>query len=338
MVGLTRRGQGADAAGADCGKAVNIDRKMTPGSEKLSRATAEDGMNTGARRGVRGPQTLGNETAERRIQPRKGMGKGTEMAKESEDKPIYDDPEVAETETEAEDDEAEGTDEAEGDGGEADEEAEAEAEDKADEGEAEDGDAELGRRAQRRIGRLTGKVKDLERRLAEAQALAGDDGKAILAAAEAAGVLPGLMSREEAKGIAAIEEKTKAAKYVKGLLRSDDDEFEIGGETRSRRWLEGELDDLNEELGELRERFGAKRRELAQRTREIIELGMAAVRHGWRPGERKGTTRPAAKARSAGAQRKGLRPAAEGGRKRIDWSAVNDEATAESMILAELEN
>lgn len=226
--------------------------------------------------------------------------------------------------------EAEGEDDEESPDAEEDEEAEKGEDD------AVAGDEDLGKRARKRIGKLTGKVKDLERRLEEAQRLAGDDGKAILSAAEAAGILPSLMSKEEAKGIAAIDRKTKTAKYLKGLLRSDEDEFEIGGETRSRRWIEGELDDLNEELGELRERFGAKRKELAQRTREIFELGMAAVKHGWRPGEKKKSTKKPVEAKSAKAQKKGLKPA-KGGGKAIDWGKVNDEATAESMILAELE-
>lgn len=210
-------------------------------------------------------------------------------------------------------------------------------------GEAEDGadgrKAELGKRAQRRIGQLTGKVKDLERQLGEARALAGDDGRALIAAAESAGVLPGLMSRDEAKGFAELDSKTSVAKYLRKLLRSDDDEFEIDGRTRSRRWVEGELDDINDELAELRERYGARRAELAGKTRKVLELGMAALKEGWQPG--KGVARTK---KEKGAPAQARRPAKRSvpGKKEkagrgTDWGAVTDEASAEAMILAELE-
>ena len=209
--------------------------------------------------------------------------------------------------------------------------------------EAEDGadgrKAELGKRAQRRIGQLTGKVKDLERQLDEARALAGDDGRALIAAAESAGVLPGLMSRDEAKGFAELDSKTSVAKYLRKLLRSDDDEFEIDGRMRSRRWVEGELDDINDELAELRERYGARRAELAGKTRKVLELGMAALKEGWQPG--KGVARTK---KEKGAPAQARRPAkrsvpgkTEKAGRGTDWGAVTDEASAEAMILAELE-
>jgi len=197
---------------------------------------------------------------------------------------------------------------------------------------------ELGRRAQRRIGQLTGKVRDLERQLGEARALAGDDGRALIAAAESAGVLPGLMSRDEAKGFAELDSKTGIAKYLRKLLRSDDDEFEIGGQTRSRRWVEGELDDINDELAELRERYGARRTELAAKTRRVLELGMAALKEGWQPG--KGRTRTMDRgtpAQARGPAKRGIPRKTEKAGRAADWGAVNDEASAEAMILAELE-
>ena len=228
----------------------------------------------------------------------------------------------------------------------------------ADEDEDDDGDDEddgqkgVGERAKRRIGKLTGEVKDLKRELEEARKLTGDDGRAILAAAETAGILPQLMSADEAKGIKELDSKTSARKYLKKLLRSDDDEFEIGGETRSRRWVQGELDDLDEEIGELRERYGAKRRELAEKSKRIFELGMAAQKAGWKPGEKttrrggreSGRGEEAAKRRKA---TKAAKPAKKGlsfinrkkgGRKDLDWGRVADDASAEAMILAEMED
>ncbi|MBE6395545.1 MAG: hypothetical protein E7046_00895 [Lentisphaerae bacterium] len=200
----------------------------------------------------------------------------------------------------------------------------------------------MGKRAQKRIGKLTGEIKDLKRELEDARKLSGDDGKAILSAAETAGILPQLMSAEEAKGIQQLDSKTGVAKYLKKLLRSDDDEFEIGGETRSRRWVEGELDDLQEEIGELREKYGAKRSELAKKSKQVFELGMAAMKAGWKPGEKKETKTKKAKKASAPTgknPKKGLERLTKKGRKgEIDWGDVTDEASMEAALLAEMEN
>ena len=211
--------------------------------------------------------------------------------------------------------------------------------DEEDEDEKKSGREEMGKRAQKRIGKLTGKVKDLERELEEARKLSGDDGKAILSAAETAGILPQLMSAEEAKGIRELDSKTGVAKYLKKLLRSDDDEFEIGGETRSRRWVEGELDDLQDEIGELREKYGAKRSELAKKSKQVFELGMAAMKAGWKPGEKK--VKKAKKTAPAPGKKpkKGMEHLRKKGRKsEVDWGSVTDEASAEAMLLAEMEN
>ena len=253
-----------------------------------------------------------------------------------------DEPEnVDETDEEEEDDDDEESEEEEEDG-------DGEEEDEDDEdgdGEKDDELKDMGKRAQKRIGRLTGEVKDLKRELEEARRLTGDDGKAILAAAETAGILPQLMSADEAKGIRELDSKTGAMKYLKKLLRSDDDEFEIGGATRSRRWVQGELDDLEDEIGELRERYGAKRRELAEKSKEIFELGMAAKKAGWKPGEtsaRRGDAprkKEGKKQKHAGGPKRKEPTLArkKGGKRSIDWSGVTDEAAAEAMILAEME-
>lgn len=253
-----------------------------------------------------------------------------------------DDDDPDDEDEEAEEDEEDGEEsEDDGDG----DEDESDDEDEDDEGDDEDDDLKgMGKRAQKRIGKLTGEVKDLKRELEEARKLNGDDGKAILAAAETAGILPQLMSADEAKGIKELDSKTGAAKYLKKLLRSDDDEFEIGGETRSRRWVQGELDDLNDEIGELRERYGAKRRELAEKSKEIFELGMAAKKAGWKPGEKAGRAKRGLAEKGNGKKAKKLAKKEptiakrKGGKKGIDWSGVTDDASAEAMILAEMEN
>lgn len=217
-----------------------------------------------------------------------------------------------------------------------------EEDDEEDEDENKSDREEMGKRAQKRIGKLTGEIKDLKRELESARKLSGDDGKAILSAAETAGILPQLMSAEEAKGIQQLDSKTGVAKYLKKLLRSDDDEFEIGGETRSRRWVQGELDDLQEEIGDLREKYGKKRTELAEKSKKVFELGMAAMKAGWKPGENKATkTKKAKKAPvSAGKKpKKGLERITKKSRKgEINWGDVADEASMEAALLAEMEN
>ena len=247
-----------------------------------------------------------------------------------------------------EDEEDEDGDAEEDEDGDGDDEEESEDEDGDGDDEEDDGEKGMGKRAKLRIGKLTGEVKDLKRELEEARKLSGDDGKAILAAAESAGILPQLMSADEAKGIKELDSKTSARKYLKKLLRSDDDEFEIGGETRSRRWVQGELDDLEEEIDGLRERYGAKRRELAEKSKRIFELGLAAQKAGWKPGEKgagkKGADGKPHKARKA---TKAAKPAKKGlsfinrkkgGKKELDWGSVADDASAEAMILAEMED
>ena len=263
-----------------------------------------------------------------------------ETAEETDEREEVDD---AEEEEEAEEEE----DGEESEDAEEDDEGEDEDEDEEDgDGEKDDGLKDMGKRAQKRIGKLTGEVKDLKRELEEARRLTGDDGKAILAAAETAGILPQLMSADEAKGIRELDSKTGAAKYLKKLLRSDDDEFEIGGETRSRRWVQGELDDLEDEIGELRERYGAKRRELSEKSKEIFELGMAAKKAGWKPGEKSGLRQGSAQRKKTGKKQKhagGLKrkeptlAKKKGGKRSIDWSGVTDDASAEAMILADME-
>ena len=254
------------------------------------------------------------------------------------------DEEAEEDEEESEEEDDEESEEEEDDGDDEDDD-----EDEEDEDDDEDEDLKgVGERAKKRIGKLTGEVKDLKRELEEARKLTGDDGRAILAAAETAGILPQLMSADEAKGIKELDSKTSAKKYLKKLLRSDDDEFEIGGETRSRRWVQGELDDLEEEIGELRERYGAKRRELAEKSKRIFELGMVAQKAGWKPGEKgaekKGAARKPHKGqkttKAAKPARKGLSfiNRKKGGKKDLDWGSVTDEASAEATLLAEMED
>ena len=271
-----------------------------------------------------------------------------ETPENTDDREDVDETDEDETDEDETEEEADGDEEDE-DGDEDDEDDdESDDEDEEDDEEDDDGEKGMGDRAKKRIGKLTGEVKDLKRELEEARKLSGDDGRAILAAAETAGILPQLMSADEAKGIRELDSKTGARKYLKKLLRSDDDEFEIGGETRSRRWVQGELDDLEEEIDKLNEQYGAKRRELAEKSRRIFELGMAAQKAGWKPGEKSTKRKGAEKKPHKGTKAtKAAKPAKKGlsfinrkrgGKKDLDWGSVADDASAEAMILAEMED
>lgn len=242
------------------------------------------------------------------------------------------------------DEEVEETDEAEETDGEEepDEEEAEEADDESEEAEGDESeeddaerDQELGKRAQKRIGKLTGKVKDLERRLEEAQKLSGDDGAAVLAAAETAGVLPSLLSTEDAKGLKALDAKVAALSFVKQQLRTDNDEFDIGGKTYTRRQLEGEREDLADEVADLKAKYGSKRTELQKQTREIIELGLKAKKAGW-TGEasKRKPAKPVKKQLNDKPSPGNRRPTRSGGE--IKYEDVEDSDGLEAMIRQQL--
>ena len=194
-------------------------------------------------------------------------------------------------ESEAEEDdesEAEEDDESEGD---EDDESEAEEDD---ESESEDDlDEQLGQRAQKRIKKLNARAKDAEKRvkeleseLEEARKLGGDGGEIYTAAIEKAGLLPRLMTKDLAEGLKAIDQKKSALGYFGSLLDSDEDEFEIGGKTYSRRQIERKERALTDEVRELESKFGGKRDKMQAEIRSLFELGLAAQKAGWKPGKK----------------------------------------------------
>lgn len=204
------------------------------------------------------------------------------------------DPEESETEEGDEEDPDEDEDEDEDDedseDGDEDEEDEEDSEDDDDEEEDEESeddedeeDGKLGHRAQKRIRKLNGQVKDLKKQLEEAQKLGGEDGQAILSAATKAGIAPRLMSKELATGLNELAEKKSALGYFKDLLDSDDDEFEIGGKQYSRRQLERKERTLTEEVHALESKFGNGRDKALEEAKTLFELGWAAKKAGWKP-------------------------------------------------------
>lgn len=245
---------------------------------------------------------------------------GDEDEEETED---VDDDE--ETEEETEDDDGEGTDDDEDDG-------------------KEEGDEDLGERAQKRIGKLVkernsaqAENKRLKEQLDEAQKLSGDDGKAIYAAAKRTGILPGLMTKDEAKAFTALEQYPQVIETYQDWLDEHDreDEFGSGDEAMSYGQVKKRIRQLKSEYEGLKDEYGDRRKELTAKVRKIFELGMEAYRKGGKakPGEegkpkKKGTQKPSVPPR-------GKKPVAKGGKKKVNWGEVSGTDSFARMIAAQ---
>ena len=160
-----------------------------------------------------------------------------------------------------------------------------------------EGDKDLGKGAQKRIRQLVeqkntaqSRVKDLEKQLEEAKKLSGDDGRALLAAAEATGILPGLMTKDEAKAFQDIAEIPSVIERYQDWLddANREDEFELGnGKTMSYGDVKKRVRKLRAQLDDLKDRYGDRRKDLMAKVRGIFETGLAAQKAGWKPGGKK---------------------------------------------------
>lgn len=148
-----------------------------------------------------------------------------------------------------------------------------------------DDDGVAGTKANERIRKLVKEKKELQNQLKNAQALAGDDGKAILRAAEVTGILPGLMSKEEASAFADMDTLPGVIKTYKRWVRAHDkgDEYEAGGKTMTYADVQDRIDDLEETQEKLKEKYGERRKALEAEVKEIYTLGLKAKQAGWKP-------------------------------------------------------
>lgn len=170
----------------------------------------------------------------------------------------------------------------------------------AEEDDSDDEDSQLGARAQKRIKKLiaekkeaTAKFKYLTKQLEEAKKLSGDDGKAIMAAAEASGILPGLMTKDDAEAQKKIGQYKRIIDRYEQWLEDHDvgDEFDCGdGKMMSYGKVERRVNQLSEVLRDLKSEYGPRQKELRSKVREIFELGTAALKAGWKPGQKKVAT------------------------------------------------
>ena len=202
-------------------------------------------------------------------------------------------------------------------------------EDGEDEDECEE-DAKLGQRAQKRIGKLVkernaanAELKRVKGELESARKLAGDDGKAILAAASRTGILPGLMTKDEAEAF------ENMARYPRVIERYQDwldehepgDEFGNGESAMSYGAVKKRVRQLTGALEDLKDEYGARQRELRQKVRKIFDLGMKAYRKGAKADEGEGTPKKG-KSQKPSAHPHGRKPIAGGGKK-VNWGDID---------------
>lgn len=198
-----------------------------------------------------------------------------------------------------------------------------------------DDDGDLGRGAQKRIRGLNEQVKALKQELETAKKLSGDDGKAILAAAEASGILPGLMTKEEADAFGKLQQIPNVIETYDDWLdeHGQDDELEIGnGETMTYGQVKKRVRQLRTQLSDLKDKYGERRNELHTQVRNIFELGLKAVKAGWK-GEGEKTNRKTKK-KIDDRPTSTARPKPKAARNLDDFD-VNDEDSLEAYIAAE---
>jgi hypothetical protein len=198
-----------------------------------------------------------------------------------------------------------------------------------------DDDGDLGRGAQKRIRGLNEQVKALKQELETAKKLSGDDGKAILAAAEASGILPGLMTKEEADAFGKLQQIPNVIETYDDWLdeHGQDDELEIGnGETMTYGQVKKRVRQLRTQLSDLKDKYGERRNELHAQVRNIFELGLKAVKAGWKgEGEKKvRKTKKKIEDRPTST----ARPKTKAARNPDDFD-VTDEESFESFVIAE---
>ena len=230
-------------------------------------------------------------------------------------------------------------------GGDNDDDDDPENQDDDDDADDDEGDKDLGKGAQKRIRQLNermkaaeGRTKDLEKQLEEAKKLSGDDGRALLAAAEATGILPGLMTKDEAEAIKDLAEIPKVLNRYEDWLddHDKDDELDIGnGSTMSFSDVKKRVRNLRTRLEDLKNRYGDRRKELTAKVRGIFETGLAAMKAGWKPDGKKTPKKKTKKALKED-RAEGIRPSlAKKGRSRVEDIEVEDEDSLEAYMAAE---
>lgn len=240
-----------------------------------------------------------------------------------------DDPEDDDEGDDEDDDDGEDGDDEDGDPG--------DDEDDDEEDDPDDGE-KAGKGATKRIRQLVAQAKSLKEELAEAKKLSGDDGKAILSAAEASGILPGLMTRDEAVAFRDMTDIPGIIDRYQDWLddHTQDDELQLDGDTTmSYGEVKKRVRKLRATLDDLKDRYGERRKELTGKVREIFETGMAAIKAGWKPDERKTPAKKKGKKKQPRDERPAKTPGEVRRRGRVAEIEVEDEDSLENWIAAD---
>ena len=195
-----------------------------------------------------------------------------------------------------------------------------------------------GKGATKRIRQLVAQAKSLKEELAEAKKLSGDDGKAIMSAAEASGILPGLMTKDEATAFRDMSDIPGVIDTYQDWLdeHGQDDELQLDGETTmSYGEVKKRVRKLRARLDDLKERYGERRRELTGKVRRIFETGMAAIKAGWKPDGSKTSAKKKGKKKATRDEAPGKGPREVRRRERETDIEVEDEDSLESWIAAD---
>jgi hypothetical protein len=200
-----------------------------------------------------------------------------------------------------------------------------------DEDEDEEDEEGLSHGAQTRIRKLNAQKKEalaqvsrLKKQLESAKRLSGDDGKAIMSAASATGILPQLMTSREADAFKKLEQLPVVIENYEDWLdtHDSDDELDVGdGQTMSYGDIKKRVRKLKAQKEELEEEFGERRSLLKKKVRKILQLGLEAYRNGGKKpkkaAEKKGKAKKDERRRSADDYPRGKKPRTPAGKKKV---------------------
>lgn len=203
--------------------------------------------------------------------------------------------------------------------------------DEEDDEETDEEDETLSRGAQTRIRKLNAQKKEalaqvsrLKKQLESAKRLTGDDGKAIMSAASATGILPQLMTSKEAEAFKTLEQLPIVIENYEDWLdgHGTDDEFETGdGQSINYTDVKRRVRKLKAQKEELEEEFGERRTLLKKKVRKILQLGLEAYRNGGKKpkkaAEKKGRSKKDERRRSVDDYPRGKKPRTPIGKKKV---------------------
>lgn len=192
-------------------------------------------------------------------------------------------------------------------------------------------DETLSRGAQTRIRKLNAQKKEalaqvsrLKKQLESAKRLTGDDGKAIMSAASATGILPQLMTSKEAEAFKTLEQLPIVIENYEDWLdgHDSDDEFDTGdGQSMTYGDVKKRVRKLKAKKEELEEEFGERRALLKKKVRKILQLGLEAYRNGGKKpkkaAEKKGKAKKDERRRSVDDYPRGKKPRTPIGKKKV---------------------